>query len=886
MDEQLQSQVKIPDRLKTTTCWLFSHLDAENATNAAEQSVTLTTSETVSTNNEPPEAAQEAGLAQLQEDYDVLGIVGESPVCRVYKVRNKRMGVVMALKVLKDEFATSTAAEKQFQREVNAATTLCHPNIVPIYGHGRLDNNAAFVVEKLCDGAKNLAQVIKQDGALEPERALNLFRQVADAMEHAHTKAVTHGDLKPSNIVVTGSVSAQRSPDKPGDIQKREADNHSNQLQPKHTWARVARLLACALLFIMVPSFICSHQVAVKPWDTAFKDYQDSADKTDSAKTIEIAEHMLAIADDRHMPVTMALAAEAYWRAGNDAKAHELLARDIDLCQKSKRYLSAISACNIQFGEQLRAGDLAAAHDSAQQALSLVNACTDPSNWRETPVRVDEDSWTPLMSNRWLYPLLRNLGAEDPTSDNDEPAVDSFDFKWTCAPPERPVADFCRTFLRYGDAKDAQYLADQMLKHEDDLGMTYGDRSMYAIYSAVASYKLGDVNKGDEMTKLAQNQWVPALKHEDAARLNWALAQLAAQCLVRNDTVSATHFLDSTPGMLIWKDNSTTGKARLSALVNKALIASDNSDACTDFATALGQQGEVTQISTMYQALLSGLADSNVDESAWAAKWVSLDADYIEDLTMLKRTAEAHQARQQALEKIGELIVDHTEDSSLKSDMSDALSRIFGSALMQKDLKQAQQSVALMGKINASKDSDNYDQWRLMSAELPGYSGNIKESIKQLTALLAERSAPESGDPSDSDQPGAEAQTDLESEIHAALGKLNLLSNQPGLAIVEYQKAIQATDGDNEDADKQAYLRVDLARAYLQAGDASRAKEQIEKILQFRRRLSYQADAYFVSIAAKQFPELLKKAPRFAFPESSDFDADRTLPDWHAFRLL
>ncbi|HEY9716186.1 MAG TPA: protein kinase [Trichormus sp.] len=883
MEEQAQSKVKVPHRLKTTTCWLYSHLDAENATVAAAQGVTLTASESAAGS---AGATQEASLAQLQEDYDVLGIVGESPVCRVYKVRNKRMGIVMALKVLKDEFATSTAAEKQFQREVNAATTLCHPNIVPIYGHGRLDNNAAFVVEKLCDDAKNLAQVIKQEGTLEPERALNLFRQIADAMEHAHTKAVAHGDLKPSNIVITGSPAGQTPTDQLNDGQKGEINSHSNQLQPKHAWVRLARLLACVLLFYTVVTLVSSHQVSGKPWDAAFNDYEDSADKADGAKTIQIAEHMLSIADDRHMPVTMALAAEAYWRDGNDAKAHELLARDIDLCRKNKRYLSAISACEIQFGEQLRSGDLAAAHASAQQALSLVNACTDLSNWRETPVRVDEDSWTPLLSNRWLHPLLRNLGAEDPNSDNVEPTVDSFDFKWTCAPPERPVADFCQTFLRYGDAKDAQYFADQMLQHEGDLRMTSGDRSMYAMYSAIASYRLGELNKGDQMTKLAQQQGIPALKNEYGGQLDWALAQLAAQCLVRNDTVSARHLLASTPGTLIWNDSSVAGKTTRSALVNKALNASDNFDECAEFATAMGQQGQVTQISTMYQSLLSGLSDSGVDDLAWASKWVSLDTDYIEDLTMLRRTAEAHQARQQALDRIGGMIGHHWEDSSVKSDISDALSRIFNSALVQKDLKQAQRAVTLMGKINASKDDDNYDQWRLMSAELPGYSGNFNQSIKQLTALLAERSAGNSDEPIDSNQPGTEAQTDIEVEIHAALGKLNLLSDQPSPAIAQYQKAIQASIGDNEDADSQAYLRVDLARAYWQAGNAARAKEQIEKILQFRRRLSYRADGYFVSTAAKQFPELLKNAPRNIYPGSSGFDAAVPLPDWHAFRLL
>jgi serine/threonine-protein kinase len=146
--------------------------------------------------------AADGTISRLNEEYEVLGVAGESPVCRVYKVRNEQLGSVMALKLLKDEFATSDAANRQFQREISAAVTLCHPNIVPVYGHGRLDNGAVFVVEKLCDGARNLSQIVRDDGPLESARAANLFVQIADAMAHAHSKAVVHGDLKPSNIVV------------------------------------------------------------------------------------------------------------------------------------------------------------------------------------------------------------------------------------------------------------------------------------------------------------------------------------------------------------------------------------------------------------------------------------------------------------------------------------------------------------------------------------------------------------------------------------------------------------------------------------------------------------------------------------------------------------
>ncbi|MBX9695625.1 MAG: hypothetical protein K2Z81_24790 [Cyanobacteria bacterium] len=92
------------------------------------------------------------------EEYEVLGVVGESPVCKVYKVRNHRLNTVMALKILKDEFQDSAVARKQFAREINASITLCHPHIVPIFGHGKLKDDSAFLVERLMENSRSIEE--------------------------------------------------------------------------------------------------------------------------------------------------------------------------------------------------------------------------------------------------------------------------------------------------------------------------------------------------------------------------------------------------------------------------------------------------------------------------------------------------------------------------------------------------------------------------------------------------------------------------------------------------------------------------------------------------------------------------------------------------------
>jgi serine/threonine protein kinase len=179
------------EKLRTSTRWLFSP--------TAAAAVNLVPGDT------QPQPGILAESPSLPEDFEVIEVVGESAVCRVLKVKSDRLNGTLALKLLKDEFAHNPAAIKQFKREVDAATTLCHPNIVPVYGHGSLENNSAFVVERLCEG-QNLAQVIQEDGPLQIDRALNLFTQICDGMAHAHSKGVVHSDLKPSNIVVSSEL--------------------------------------------------------------------------------------------------------------------------------------------------------------------------------------------------------------------------------------------------------------------------------------------------------------------------------------------------------------------------------------------------------------------------------------------------------------------------------------------------------------------------------------------------------------------------------------------------------------------------------------------------------------------------------------------------------
>ncbi len=117
----------------------------------------------------------------------------------VYRATDTKLNRDVALKVLPEEFARDADRMARFKREAQVLASLNHPNIAAIYGLEQEGDTQAIALE-LVEGP-TLSERIQQ-GALPLEEALNIARQIAEALEAAHEQGVIHRDLKPANVKV------------------------------------------------------------------------------------------------------------------------------------------------------------------------------------------------------------------------------------------------------------------------------------------------------------------------------------------------------------------------------------------------------------------------------------------------------------------------------------------------------------------------------------------------------------------------------------------------------------------------------------------------------------------------------------------------------------
>src|SRR5438874_2982469 len=134
-------------------------------------------------------------------DYELLEVIGRGGQGVVYRARQKSLNRTVALKVIALGHWATDAHLKRFQREAEAAASLVHSGIVPIYEVGERDGSCYFSM-KLVEGGQ-LDEVAKHE-PMSIRRAVELIAKVARTVQYAHEHSILHRDIKPGNILLDG----------------------------------------------------------------------------------------------------------------------------------------------------------------------------------------------------------------------------------------------------------------------------------------------------------------------------------------------------------------------------------------------------------------------------------------------------------------------------------------------------------------------------------------------------------------------------------------------------------------------------------------------------------------------------------------------------------
>lgn len=137
---------------------------------------------------------------KLDNRYELLELIGVGGMADIYKAMDIIEDRVVAVKILKNEFAASEDFLRRFRNESKAIALLSHQNIVKIYDVGFTDK-IQYIVMEFIDGI-TLTEYIERQGVLKWRDAIHFITQILRALQHAHDRGIVHRDIKSQNVML------------------------------------------------------------------------------------------------------------------------------------------------------------------------------------------------------------------------------------------------------------------------------------------------------------------------------------------------------------------------------------------------------------------------------------------------------------------------------------------------------------------------------------------------------------------------------------------------------------------------------------------------------------------------------------------------------------
>jgi serine/threonine protein kinase len=138
-------------------------------------------------------------VTDLVGPYQLAQLIGRGGMGEVWLALDTRNDREVAIKLLASQALTDPELQERFRRECKLAGQIRHPHILPVWDFSV--QGRPYIVMPLIEDGTDLATILNK-GPIEPERAVNIVRQVASALDAAHRKGLRHRDVKPSNIMV------------------------------------------------------------------------------------------------------------------------------------------------------------------------------------------------------------------------------------------------------------------------------------------------------------------------------------------------------------------------------------------------------------------------------------------------------------------------------------------------------------------------------------------------------------------------------------------------------------------------------------------------------------------------------------------------------------